>query len=156
MIMSMEIEWRDIPGYEGLYQVSNTGEFRRVWANKTTPKALHTDRAGYKRAKLYKNGKARTVLVAVAVAEAFIGPRPDGMEVCHNDGNNQNNHVNNLRYDTPLNNRRDKKKHGTAGNQYTRQEACRNGHVWTPESTGYYGRRKARYCKTCELSYRGG
>jgi hypothetical protein len=47
------------------------------------------------------------------VLEAFVGPRPDGMQCCHGDGNRQNNSPGNLRWDTPLANSRDKQKHGT-------------------------------------------
>jgi hypothetical protein len=44
---------------------------------------------------------------------AFIGPRPDGMSVCHNDGDLLNNHYTNLRYDTPKANTADMLIHGT-------------------------------------------
>jgi hypothetical protein len=47
------------------------------------------------------------------VLEAFVGPQPEGMEGCHNDGNTDNNDVSNLRWDTRLNNHDDKRKHGT-------------------------------------------
>jgi hypothetical protein len=52
--------------------------------------------------------------------EAFVGIRPQGMECCHNDGNPQNNHWSNLRWDTPKNNHADKVKHGTTN----RGEQC--------------------------------
>src|SRR3546814_16009402 len=45
--------------------------------------------------------------------EAFVGPRPDGMEVAHNDGDPLNNRLENLRYATPAENTDDKLKHGT-------------------------------------------
>ena len=38
--------------------------------------------------------------VHVLVALTFIGPRPQGLEICHRDGNPANNAVDNLRYDT--------------------------------------------------------
>lgn len=47
------------------------------------------------------------------VLETFGTRRPDGMECCHNDGNRDNNRIDNLRWDTPGNNTRDKAKHGT-------------------------------------------
>lgn len=47
------------------------------------------------------------------VAEAFIGTRPDGMEICHRDGNKNNNSISNLRYDTSAGNTQDSL---TAGN----------------------------------------
>jgi hypothetical protein len=45
----------------------------------------------------------------------FIGPRPPGMEACHNDGKPSNNFLSNLRWDTPKNNQFDSLKHGTKG-----------------------------------------
>lgn len=43
---------------------------------------------------------------------AFVGPCPDGMECCHNDGNPENNRLDNLRWDTPKGNMADRTKHG--------------------------------------------
>ncbi len=45
--------------------------------------------------------------------QAFVGECPDGMEVCHNDGNPSNNKITNLRYDTRINNAADSARHGT-------------------------------------------
>ncbi len=45
---------------------------------------------------------------------AFKGPRPEGMLGCHNDGDTDNNWITNLRWDTPSENCRDMRKHGTA------------------------------------------
>jgi hypothetical protein len=47
------------------------------------------------------------------VARLFIGHCPLGLEICHNDGNQQNNHVCNLRYDNKVSNAQDRFKHGT-------------------------------------------
>lgn len=48
------------------------------------------------------------------VLEAFIGPRPPGLQACHNDGNKLNNAVTNLRWDTCKANAADRVRHGTA------------------------------------------
>jgi hypothetical protein len=47
------------------------------------------------------------------VLEAFVGPAPDGMEGCHNDGNPENNNLLNLRWDTHASNMADQLAHGT-------------------------------------------
>ena len=48
------------------------------------------------------------------VLSAFVGPRPDGMECRHLDGNRQNNLLRNLRWGTRLENKKDSIRHGTA------------------------------------------
>lgn len=52
-------------------------------------------------------------LVHRLVLECFVGPRPEGMEACHNDGNPVNNDVENLRWDWPKANQFDRVGHGT-------------------------------------------
>lgn len=69
--------------------------------------------SGHMRVNLRVNGKPVTTYVHALVAEAFHGPRPDGMLVCHNDGDPSNNRAGNVRYDTPSGNARDKRAHGT-------------------------------------------
>ncbi len=62
---------------------------------------------------LSKNNKAKTYKVHTLVLNAFVGPCPEGMECCHNDGDFTNNYVDNLRWDTHQENQRDMVKHGT-------------------------------------------
>jgi hypothetical protein len=64
---------------------------------------------------LYKVAKERpkTRSIHSLVLEAFVGPCPEGMECCHNDGNAKNNNLCNLRWDTYSNNQLDSVKHGT-------------------------------------------
>jgi hypothetical protein len=61
-------------------------------------------------------GKGRVLCRYVhrMVLETFVGPCPEGMLACHNDGNTANNPLNNLRWDTPAGNMADKDRHGTA------------------------------------------
>lgn len=68
----------------------------------------------------------RTRYVHDLVAEAFLGPKPQGLEVCHGDNNTRNNAASNLRYATRSENHRDKRKHGTNG----RKTHCPQGHEY--------------------------
>jgi len=71
------------------------------------------DRHGRQVISLYKNGKRQNFRNYQLVAFVFIGPQPPNTVVCHNDGNVNNNHFSNLRYDTQKNNLADMDKHGT-------------------------------------------
>lgn len=44
---------------------------------------------------------------------AFVGPRPEGLEIAHDDGDTSNNRLSNLRYTTRVDNEADKLRHGT-------------------------------------------
>jgi tRNA(Met) C34 N-acetyltransferase TmcA len=63
--------------------------------------------------RLREHREAFNLRVHALVLRAFVGPRPEGYECCHNDGNVFNNRLDNLRYDTRKNNHADKKRHGT-------------------------------------------
>ncbi len=106
--------WKDIPGYEGKYQASDEGRIRSLDRRVGTP-----GKVGFKTMKgrilrpgptktghLYVvlgHGKAGTP-VHTLVALTFLGPRPPGADICHNDGDPTNNKLDNLRYDTRTNN----------------------------------------------------
>lgn len=99
------IEWRAItvPGYKDLYEVSNTGLVRSLDYRMTGQTQLLKGRVyeGYTAINFKRVGiKQRTVQVHRLVAEAFIGPCPEGMECDHIDRDRQNNHVSNLRWVT--------------------------------------------------------
>lgn len=55
---------------------------------------------GYYSVSIYANGEKRYVTIHTLVAEAFIAPRPDGMDVNHMDGDKRNNWIGNLEYVT--------------------------------------------------------
>ena len=109
----MEI-WKDIPGYEGKYQASSLGRIRSLDRQVGTPGLVGGKfmKGRVLRPGPTKSGHLYVVLghgatgtpVHQLIARTFIGPRPDGTEVCHNDGDPTNNRIENLRYDTRTNN----------------------------------------------------
>jgi len=100
--------WKDIKGYEGLYQISDKGVVKGVDrvlsynANKTKQwkgKVIKTivDHLGYCRVSLCKNGSVKTGKIHRLVAEAFLNGEG---HINHKDGNKLNNDVNNLEFCT--------------------------------------------------------
>lgn len=108
MVENLEGEiWKDIEGYEGMYQVSNYGRVKNLERysaqNHLLPeKLLSITHAawGYCDVSLYKNGVREHKKPHRLVAEAFI-PNPDNLpEVDHIDTNKDNNRADNLRWCT--------------------------------------------------------
>ena len=93
----MEEIWKDIIGFEGLYQISNLGRVKSLYKNiiRKPQKAP----SGYFFLTLHKNGKIYNLNVHRTVAIHFIGYR-EGLEVNHIDGNKGNNRVDNLEWVT--------------------------------------------------------
>ncbi len=92
----MEI-WKDIPGYKGLYQVSNLGSVKRL--NKNNEKILKNRiRDGYFAVSLSKNGIRKDGKISRMVAIAFVDNPFNYNIVNHIDGNKQNNNYENLEW----------------------------------------------------------
>lgn len=68
----------------------------------------------YETVGLYKNKQKHDRRIHRLLLETFVSPCPEGMEACHNNGNQFDNRLSNLRWDTPSNNTKDAIKHGTA------------------------------------------
>lgn len=105
----MDEKWTYVEGFPG-YLVSDQG---RVAGPRGDNIAQRIDRKGYRSVSLWRGGKSHRRAVQRLVAEAFIGPRPDGCVVRHRDGDNTHNEATNLRYGTPTENEADKREHGT-------------------------------------------
>lgn len=96
----MEI-WKDIAGYEGLYQVSNLGNVRSLnWSNTGVIKlvALKKHNRGYLHVLLYKGKRCKSFLVHRLVADTFMPCSDKTMTVNHIDENPLNNHLDNLEW----------------------------------------------------------
>lgn len=95
-------EWKDIPGYKGLYQVSNTGRVRSHYSGTWKIMEQSTRKGGYKKLFLRKNKERKSFFIHRLVATAFI-PNPDNLPfVNHKDENPSNNKVENLEWCTHL------------------------------------------------------
>lgn len=132
----MKGNWKDIEGFEGLYQVSDRGEVRsldrKVFNGKSfyqksgqiiTPSKNHSD--GYLKVGLWRGGIHHNRYIHHLVFEAFVGKRDPKLELNHIDENSLNNCLENLEQVTPLVN----KHHGT------RIERCAKGHLKPIEVT---------------------
>ena len=116
--------YRDIPGHPG-YRVGDDGTVWSCWT-----KEYHKGERGskavlgvewrqmspFRKADLHFSVKlrgGRQHPVHRLVLLAFVGPCPEGLQCCHNDGNPANNTLANLRWGTPKSNAADRLKHGT-------------------------------------------
>lgn len=94
----MKEKWKEIIGFEGLYEISNMGRVRNPRTGRILK--LNANTVGYLQAPLTKNGKCIPKCVHKLVAEAFIKNPMHYKEVNHLDENKQNNAVNNLKWCT--------------------------------------------------------
>lgn len=130
--------WKDIPGYEGLYQASTLGNIRTVegkitsnrlyairrWKSRVLKGRGDNPKTG-KRVSLWKNGKVKDWLVARLVAITFLGDPSEAFTVNHKDGNRMNNNIENLEWLSLADNIR----HGFATGLYPTKsvQVIRNG-----------------------------
>lgn len=106
--------WKDIVGYEGLYQVSNLGNVKRLKGYKGRGKGYIVEEhliqpsinsRGYQNVVLCKNGKTKTFSMHRLVAIAFLDNSDNLPQVNHKDENKLNNCVDNLEWcDSKYNN----------------------------------------------------
>lgn len=155
----MEEEWRPVKGFEGLYQVSSLGRMQSIPREdylgrpvKGWVKTPGVSGNGYPTVVLWRQGKGFTRTVHSLVAEAFLGPRPEGFDVAHKDGTRTNNEVGNLRYLS----RKDNLKEARLVHKTMWQESvthCLRGHKYKgsnlklkKDGKGVYRYRECRAC----------
>ena len=148
----MSETWKPISGYEGCYEVSDLGRVRSL------DRQSHGFRAGrmlkqnigvgngYLYVTLYRKPHKRRANVHTLVLEAFAGPRPDGMEACHNDGDRTNPRLSNLRWGTHSENIYDIVRHGN--HFQSTKTRCKNGHPMTPDNVRVNAKGQ-RTCRPC-------
>lgn len=94
--------WKEVKGYEGLYEISNKG---RIWSN-ISGRHLRITRGTrrYGQVVLYRSGESKSYLAHRLVAGHFLRKPSDKEMVNHKDGNRFNNDVRNLEWVTPSEN----------------------------------------------------
>ena len=114
----MQEEWREVPGRPG-YMVSNEGRAAKLLT-------LSSGTSGYVQYATPDGagGRHREYLHSWVML-AFVGPRPEGMYVLHNDDVKTNNRVENLRYGTPSENVADMFRNG----RRSLKTHCKFGHI---------------------------
>lgn len=141
--------WVPVPGYEGLYEVSNLGRVRSLTFRDSyggsrlldVPRLLTPSAERYARVTLGKEGANRAIGIHVLVATAFVGARPGGHQCAHLNGNAHDNRASNLAWVTPKINEQHKLIHNT------RARGERNGGAKLTEDAVRDIR--ARYRKGC-------
>lgn len=145
-------QWKPVLGWEDLYVVSNRG--RVMSLRRSLILSAQKKKSGKDNHHWYVNlsGPAREapwikvqvrVAVHTLVLEAFVGPRPAGMQACHWDDDGDNNHLSNLRWDTHKGNSADRERNNTH---------CPEGHEYTEENTYRFTRkdgRREKHCRQC-------
>mgnify|MGYP002622098599 CR=1 FL=1 len=116
-------EWRDVEGYEGLYQVSDLGRVRSFHNQYGRILKPIVTSHGYAQVTLAKNGTMRSRHIHMLVAKAFI-PNPENKpQVNHIDGNPMNNRLENLEWVTSQENIRHAYRTGLAKSGADRKNA---------------------------------
>lgn len=154
-------ELRLIPGLDG-YLVSKDGAIYSTRA----PRKLLKDGlyklstflcgdGGYPRVSTTINGIPMSIFSHKAAALAWIGPQPEGCEVCHRDGNPLNPHMDNLRWGTCKSNHADKVIHGTlpAGESHYKSKLTAEA---VAEIRRAYANRQGRYWGSVALAKKYG
>lgn len=140
-------EWRPVPGYPD-YSASTEG---RIVSRRVSREGRLMSETPSTNGYIYHhlaNDEGRTPYSAHhIVAITFLGPRPEGMEVRHLDGNPTNNAVRNLQYGTPAENSEDIKRHGR--NWALNKTHCPKGHPYDEANTYRAPSGAPRRCRTC-------
>ncbi|MBF6326594.1 HNH endonuclease [Nocardia cyriacigeorgica] len=153
----LEEQWRPVLGWESGYSVSSHGRVRseaRIverangWKYTVSGRMLNPriDDRGYPQVALYRNGRGSFRRVHTLVLEAFVGPRPDRADGCHNNGVKTDNRIGNLRWDSRVSNSLDTVEHGQNHNSV--KTHCIRGHEFTPANT-YRSASKPAHHREC-------
>ncbi|TWH05093.1 HNH endonuclease [Rhodococcus rhodochrous J45] len=149
--------WKPVPEWSDLYEVSDLGRVRSLdrlvrgnaGSSYRKPGRIlrpAVDSHGYPQVQLCRDGKCRSYGLHRLVLLAFVGPRPDGLEIRHLNGVRSDCRLANIEYATRVINVSDKRTHGTQHQLAVTH--CPAGHEYSPENT--YRHRNKRHCRACK------
>lgn len=139
-------EWRPVAAVAGI-EVSSEGRVRSVRSRRPLILATHPNRDGYPRVRLWRDNAPYSRFVHALVAEAFIGPRPVGLEVRHLNDDKDDNRASNVTYGTRSQNILDAVRNGKQ--HQAAKTHCPQDHPYDAANTmvrpnGW------RTCRTCQ------
>lgn len=147
--------WKPVKDFP-LYRVSNYGRIKSFWSGRWTILNGTVTTNGYVHQPL-KHLITKIMTVHSIVLEAFVGPRPEGMQCNHKDGNKTNNSLSNLEWVTQSENALHAIKNGL-------QPLCRgeshgkakwkDGEIWLLKKMLYHGVAKSIICKMFKMGIR--
>lgn len=145
--------WAAIPGHEGRYEASSEGRIRSI--PRFSPRRVRgkvLSQIVNKRGYLSVGLTSGRVEVHKLVALAFIGPRPEGMDTRHIDGDPLNPRASNLAYGTRSENVQDMLAHGR--NVNANKTHCPKGHPYSGHNLYVMPTRPTvRYCRACQADF---
>lgn len=138
--------WLPVPGYEGLYEVSDQGRVRSIPRPRTSGGLRKAERHahGYAQVGLCRSGRRKMFTVHRLVLRAFVGEPQPGQECRHLDGDPSNNQLSNLAWGSRSENMLDAVRHGT--HISAAKSACPRDHAYEDKRDS----RGGRICLTCE------
>lgn len=138
-------EWRPVAGYIGRYEVSSLGRIWSHWSKRVMRPRIGGP--GYPAVELKKSGSVSPRYVHHLVAEAFLGPRPQGAEIRHLNGDKTDNRLINLRYGTRSEQRADDVRLGVHFN--AAKTHCKRGHPLSGDNLRIRNRADGRTFRLC-------
>lgn len=158
--------WVPVVGWEGFYEVSDRGRVRGLGRtvvrgngiNQTIKprvlKSWNNSVDGHPMVVLSDTSKGKRLYAYVhsLMMEAFVGPRPEGMQVRHLNDVFDDNRLENLRYGTRSENGFDRVDNGI--HNYAKRDSCKRGHLFAGPNVNIKteGRYSTRLCKACRLT----
>lgn len=161
--MTTEEIWKTIPGYEGLYEVSDLGRVRSLdRVTKFTDGRVRKFEGrllsggagshGYRMVNLRKDNQRIGRTVHDLVLTAFEKPRPERFVGCHFDGDKSNNRLDNLRWGTYTDNMHDSVRQGA--HYWARRDKCSRGHDLVERNIRPRPNKgNSRECKACHRTW---